>query len=73
MRTKFWRRIYPSKSSNIYDKYFPPTRQLHKVVHRILFSDEYFTLARPPCRARQPTRGAPRTSCLPRSLRAASL
>ena len=45
MRRQNFVRIYPSKSSNIYDKYFPPTRQLHKVVHRILFSDEYFTLS----------------------------
>lgn len=36
-------RIYPSKNSNIYDKYFITPRVSHKIVYKYLFTDEVIT------------------------------
>jgi hypothetical protein len=33
-------RIYPSKQSNMYDKFFAAPRPLNKLLHKVLFSDK---------------------------------
>lgn len=34
-------RIYPTKTSDIYDKYFMQSKQLNLAVHRALFTNEF--------------------------------